>query len=178
MAEKFFDKLYRQEFYRESNSDKLRDELQALRIKVAESKRDTERLEFVMAHLGRSQLTAELSNDAPHGLNQACVFVFERARWITPTPEQIREYRSNKKIVEKLGGHMCKMEHESAGESPRLSKQDVQEILKAVSRDNPGVKIIEHWNGENCYTMSVGVEIARKAGIASGASRATALRPK
>jgi hypothetical protein len=46
-----------------------------------------------------------------------------------------------------------------AGEAPVLSHDDAAEILAAVLRDNPTARIVDSWNGEGCYTMSVGVDL-------------------
>ena len=97
---------------------------------------------------------------ASEGIIRPCVFVFERSRWITPTPQEISRYQKSRRIVEKLGGCMSKREWEIAGEAQKLSHEEVSEILAAVQRDNPDATIIAHWNGEGCYTMSVGVDLA------------------
>ena len=86
------------------------------------------------------------------------VFVFDRSLWKTPSREQIDEYRRNKVTVEQLGGYMRRSEYSVAGENPALSKSEVEEILAAVVRDNPTGRIVDHWNGEGCYMMSVGME--------------------
>jgi hypothetical protein len=91
-----------------------------------------------------------------------CVFVFERSRCLKPSPEQIAKYQNSRRIVERLGGHMDKMEWEIAGESPPLSAEETVAILAAVCRDNPDAKVISHWNGQGCYTMSVGVDLVAK----------------
>ena len=54
---------------------------------------------------------------------------------------------------------MNKREWEIAGESQPLSAQDVEDILKAVRSVYPTAKVITHWNGKGCYTMSVGVDL-------------------
>lgn len=102
-------------------------------------------------------------HQAPEGLAKPVVFVFERKSWLAPTPEQIAEYRVSRRIVEQLGGSMNKQEHEIAGKAELLSAKDVRDILRAVRRDNPNAKVIDHWNGEGCYTMSVGVDLGGKA---------------
>ena len=101
------------------------------------------------------------SNNAWNGcgnLRNPWVFIFERPRWKKPSSGQVEEYRRNSTIVESLGGYMRKQEWELGGESPLLSKADVEDILSAVARDNPIGRIAQHWNGEGCYTMSVGME--------------------
>ena len=87
------------------------------------------------------------------------VLVFERSMWITPSEEQIADYRRRAAIVKELGGYMGRMEYELAGKHSVLSKDEVEEILAAVVRDNPTARIIDHWNGEGYYTMSVGVDL-------------------
>lgn len=97
-------------------------------------------------------------HSAPPGISKPCVFVFERPYWRHATDEQIAEYRRNTEIVEKLGGRMIRQEWEIAGENPPISADEVRAIIEAVRRDNPDCTIIKHWNGEGCYTMSVGVD--------------------
>jgi uncharacterized Fe-S cluster-containing radical SAM superfamily protein len=87
------------------------------------------------------------------------VFVFERSRWIKPSAEQIAKYQKSRQIVERLGGTMGKREFEIAGEAPVLSAEEIAEILAAVRRDHPEATVISHWNGEGCYTLSVGVDL-------------------
>lgn len=99
-------------------------------------------------------------SQAPNGVQNPHVFVFERKRWITATDDQIAEYRRARSIVESLGGSMNRREFEIAGESAKFSDSEVQEMIAAVTRDNPKAKVIQHWNGAGCYTLSVGVEIA------------------
>lgn len=98
-------------------------------------------------------------HEAPAGLKRPGVFVFERQSLLDPTAEQIAEYRLAKRVVESLDGHMNKQEHEIAGKAERISAQEVNSILRSVRRDNPKAKVISHWNGEGCYTMSVGMDM-------------------
>jgi hypothetical protein len=97
---------------------------------------------------------------APEGIQNPHIFVFERKKWLTPTDEQIAEYRRAREIVERLGGTMNRREWEIAGKSEVFSASEVQEMLEAVTRDNPKASVIQYWNGAGCYTLSVGVEIA------------------
>ena len=96
--------------------------------------------------------------ECPENLSNPWVFIFERPRWKKPSKEQVDKYRQNQAIVEALGGYMRIQEYRLGGESPLLAKADVEDILAAVSRDNPTGRIVQHWNGEGCYSMSVGVE--------------------
>ena len=98
---------------------------------------------------------------SPGGLIRPYVFVFERCRFLTPTAEQLADYRVRSGIVEGLGGHMDKKEWECAGEAPPLSLFDVKKILLSVKKAHPDATVIQHWNGEGCYTMSVGVDFKR-----------------
>lgn len=95
---------------------------------------------------------------APKGLVKPVVFVFERRRWLTPTPEKRAEYRLAARIVEQLGGSMNQTEYEIAGKAEPLSAKDVASILRAIRRDHPKAKVISHWNGVGSYMMSVGVD--------------------
>ena len=97
---------------------------------------------------------------APEGLVNPTVFCFQRKAWLVPTPEQIAVYNLSKRIVEQLGGSMNQQEYEIAGKAELLSAKDVKDILEAVRRDNPTAKVIDRWNGEGCYAMSVGVEFS------------------
>ena len=114
-------------------------------------------------------------NGAPEGLRQPCVFVFERPRWRTPTPEAIASYRAAEQTVQHLGGSMNKREWEIAGEAAPLSGAEVQAIVACVEKCNPGATVIQHWNGEGCYSVSVGVELAPAR---SGARTDAASTPK
>jgi hypothetical protein len=98
-------------------------------------------------------------NGAPDELQRPYVFVFERRRWLTPTLDEIARYRRDRQTVERLGGTMNRREWEIAGESLPFSASEVQEMIDAVIRDNPGGRFIQHWNGEGGYTLSVGVDM-------------------
>lgn len=99
-------------------------------------------------------------HDAPTRLITPCVFVFERSRWATPTQTQLEDYRRRKETVQSLGGIMVQREHEIAGENALLSAYTVRQIRAAVRKEYPKAKIIAHWNGTGCYTMSVGVDLS------------------
>jgi hypothetical protein len=98
-------------------------------------------------------------NNAPAGLKNPCVFVFERSLHIEPTEAQVLDYRRRAEIVQRLGGRMCLMEYEIAGENPPLSIDDAHAIKQAVLSANPDAVFVESWNGAGCYTMSVGVDL-------------------
>ncbi len=120
------------------------------------------------SHSCKHPLFAYLStgawDDAPQNLDRPCVFVFERSRLIKPTKEQIEKYRADESIVKSHGGLMLRREYEIGGEAPVLSRDEVEGILAAVTRDNPEATIVAHWNGEGCYTMSVAVDFKYQDG--------------
>jgi hypothetical protein len=66
---------------------------------------------------------------------------------------------------------MNKQEWEIAGKAQPLSKDDVKAILEAVQHDNPTCRIVHYWNGEGCYTMSVGVDFEEGPGQMQPGSR-------
>lgn len=87
------------------------------------------------------------------------VFVFNRSRNIEPTEAQLEDYRRRRVIVEANGGYMNKSPYQCAGENPPFSKQEVNEMIAAVFRDNPDLVLDHHWNGLGCYSFSVGARI-------------------
>jgi hypothetical protein len=97
-------------------------------------------------------------HECPMDVKHATVFVFERSSYIKPTPEQIKNYRRDSRIVEAHGGRMRDLEWEIAGKARVLSAKEERQIILAVIRDNPDAEVISHWNGKGFYSMSVGVD--------------------
>lgn len=87
------------------------------------------------------------------------VFVFERQRWIKPSPEQVADYYRRKAIVEANGGMMQKADFDFLGVNPTFTQAEEQDMLMAVLRDNPDLELDKSWNGKGCYTCSVGAKL-------------------
>lgn len=85
------------------------------------------------------------------------IFVFQRAHWKEPTPEQLADYRHRRKIVEDNGGSMRRMEWMCAGQNPRFTEADCRAMKQAVRKSNPDLKIVDDWNGVGVYGYSVAV---------------------
>lgn len=87
------------------------------------------------------------------------VFVFNKPMRSEPDPEKIEEYERCKAIVEKHHGYMRQSQYEfTCTEQPRFTEVDVQELIKLVQKKFPRFKLLEHWNGVGCYTLSIGGE--------------------
>lgn len=85
------------------------------------------------------------------------VMIFSRQMYKTPTEEQLNEYRRNKKIVEDHGGVMKLSENEFPGLNSAFTSSDVKEMIEISLRENPQCRFIDSWNGEGCYTFSIGL---------------------
>lgn len=95
-------------------------------------------------------------NDAPPDLKNPIVIAFERSDYKKPTNEQILEFRIKEKIVESLGGRMDGYEFQCGGMNPRFYTGDIINMKKFAKNKYPNLKIIDTWNGEGCYTFSIG----------------------
>ena len=87
--------------------------------------------------------------------NNHILFIFTRPLYNEPTAEQRSDYERRACIVEANGGHMNKSLHEEAGEFPRFNKKDVADIKRLVARTHKDMRVVSHWNGEGCTSLTV-----------------------
>jgi hypothetical protein len=85
------------------------------------------------------------------------VFVFERRRFRPLEADALAEYQKNREIVEAHGGHMDVREWEAGGQNPKFTAEEVALMVEAVAEENPDLVFNSTWNGEGCYTLSVGM---------------------
>jgi len=84
------------------------------------------------------------------------VFVFERPKHKPATPEQIADFRRREKICRANGGTVFGSEYTLGRKNPTFSRTAVERLIKLVKRTYPKLDVYTHWNGEGCYTLSVG----------------------
>jgi hypothetical protein len=89
------------------------------------------------------------------------VFIFNRCKYVEPTPEMIAEYHLNAKIVEAHGGRMILDEHQIAGCTPYFTEEDVKARIQSVLDANPDLELDKHWNGKG-LTLSVGRRLKKR----------------
>lgn len=100
--------------------------------------------------------------DCRDGFNLPYVFIFIKPERTEINPEMKLEYERREKIVEANGGRMCKSKHDACTTPlPSFQSWEFKDCIKAVEKLRR-FKIVSHWNGVGCWTLSIGCVLRRR----------------